>query len=261
MDLQLRDKLFIVGGAGAGFGRAISEALAKEGANVLAVSRTEEKLISLRQSFPENIEYLCSDITTENAQKEILKIIEGRVLSGVVINAGGPPAGGFFEINMDQWEEAWRNVVKWKITFTQKLIPIFKKHEYGRLLYIESISVKQPIENLILSNALRPAVVGFVKTLSQEVAKDGITANLLAPGSHATAAIHRLFVKKSELEGISIEEAKQTWEQEIPVGKMAEADEIAPIALWLLSPLSRYVTGQTITHDGGVVKGIFGQTG
>jgi len=159
MDLQLRDKLFIVGGAGAGFGRAISEALAKEGANVLAVSRTEEKLISLRQSFPENIEYLCSDITTEDAQKEILKIIEGRVLSGVVINAGGPPAGGFFEINMDQWEEAWRNVVKWKITFTQKLIPIFKKHEYGRLLYIESISVKQPIENLILSNALRPAVV------------------------------------------------------------------------------------------------------
>lgn len=258
MNLRLEDKLVIVGGAGAGFGRAISEALAKEGAKVLAISRTEEKLISLKQAFPDNIQYLCADITLESTQNKVIKTIKDKVLSGVVVNAGGPPAGGFFEIDMDHWEAAWKSVVKWKISFTRKLIPLFQKQQYGRLLYIESVSIKQPIENLILSNALRPAILGFMKTLSQEVANEGITANILGPGAHATAALHRLFVKKSELEGITIEEAKQEWERSIPVGKMAEADEMAGIALYLLSPLSRYITGQTITHDGGTVKGIFG---
>jgi 3-oxoacyl-[acyl-carrier protein] reductase len=258
MDLKIKNKLFIVGGAGAGFGRAISEALAREGAEVVAISRTEDKLIGLKRAFPDNIEYLCSDITLESTQNKVLEKLNNRLLSGVIVNAGGPPAGGFFEIDMEQWEEAWKSVVKWKISFTQKLIPLFQKQQYGRLLYIESVSIKQPVENLILSNALRPAVLGFVKTLSQEVAREGITANILAPGSHATAALHRLFVKKSELEGISIEQAKMEWERSIPVGKMAEAKEITGIALYLLSPLSRYITGQTITHDGGSVKGIFG---
>lgn len=258
MKLELKNKLFIVGGAGAGFGRAISEALAKEGAKVLAISRTEDKLISLKQAFPDNIQYLCADITLESTQNKVIKAIENKVLSGVVVNAGGPPAGGFFEIDMDQWEAAWKSVVKWKISFSKKLIPLFQNQHYGRLLYIESVSIKQPIENLILSNALRPAILGFMKTLSQEVANEGITANILAPGSHATAALHRLFVKKSELEGITIQQAKEKWERSIPVGKMAEAKEMAGIALYLLSPLSCYITGQTITHDGGTVKGIFG---
>jgi 3-oxoacyl-[acyl-carrier protein] reductase len=258
MDLKLNNKLFIVSGAGAGFGRAISEALAKEGARIVAISQTEEKLINLKGSFPDQIQYICADITSESTQDKLLEVIKDRELGGAVINAGGPPAGGFFETEMQQWEEAWRNVVRWKVSFTKKLIPLFQKQQYGRLVYIESVSIKQPVENLILSNALRPAVLGFVKTLSQEIAKDRITANILAPGSHNTAALHRLFVKKSELEGISIEKAKVEWEKAIPVGKMAEAEEISGIALYLLSPLSRYVTGQTITHDGGVVKGIFG---
>lgn len=258
MDLKIDNELFIVGGAGAGFGRAISEALAGEGAKVIGVSRTEEKLIGLRHSFPDNIEYLVADISTDTAQNEILKMVDGRRLSGILFNAGGPPAGGLFEVTMSQWEAAWENVVKWKIAFTKKIIPILKEQQYGRLVYIESVSVKQPIENLILSNALRPAVVGFVKSLSQEVARDGITANLLAPGMHDTDALKRLFVKKSEMEGITMHEARHAFEKQIPVGKMADANEMASIALWLLSPLSRYVTGQTITHDGGAVKGIFG---
>jgi 3-oxoacyl-[acyl-carrier protein] reductase len=258
MDLKIRDKYFVVGGAGAGFGRAISEALATEGAKVLAISRTEKKLVSLKEKYKGNIDYICADITQDETHNRIIEAIENKELAGVVINAGGPPAGGFFEISMEQWEAAWKSVVKWKIALTQKLIPVLRKQQYGRLLYIESISIKQPVENLILSNAFRPAMLGFVKSLSQEVAPDGITANILAPGSHATAALQRLIVKKSELEGISIKEARKIWEKEIPVGKIAEASEIAPLVLWLLSPLSRYVTGQTITHDGGAVKGIFG---
>ena len=258
MDLKIKDKHFIVGGAGSGFGKAITNLLVNEGAKVLAVTRTASKLQEMQKQFPENIQLLEGDITTEEIQEKMLDWTKGKKLSGALINAGGPPAGGYFDVGMKEWEEAWRVVVKWKIALTQKLIPLFLKENYGRLVFIESISVKQPVQNLILSNALRPAIVGFAKTLSQEVAGHGITVNVLAPGMHATPALERLFVKKSELENISYEEAKLSFERDIPVGKMAAADEMASLALWLLSPLSRYVTGQTITHDGGAVKGIFG---
>ena len=159
---------------------------------------------------------------------------------------------------MEQWDEAWRNIVRWKVALTKRLLPVFRAQNYGRVLFIESISVKQPVQNLILSNAMRPAVVGFAKTLSREVAGNGITVNVLAPGYHATAAMERLFVNKSELQKISVEAARDAFEDELPIRPMGKPEEMASLALWLLSPLSRFVSGQTITHDGGLVEGIFG---
>jgi len=258
MNFKIKNKYFIVGGAGSGFGKAIAATLASDGANVLAVSRTEEKLISLQKSFPDNIEYLCGDIMLPETQKRIYSWAEKNKVSGVVFNASGPPAGGVVDVDMQMWDDAWQTVVKWKIALSNLLLPLFKKQQYGRLLFIESVSVKQPIKNLMLSNALRPAVVGFAKTLSQEVAADGITVNILAPGYHKTGAMERLFVKKAEFEGISVDEAQLAFENEIPVGEMGTPEEMASLAIWLLSPLSRYVTGQTITHDGGLVNSIFG---
>ena len=258
MNFKIKNKHFIVGGAGSGFGRAIAEVLAGEGGIVLAVSRTEDKLVTLSEKFPNNIELLCGDIMKPDIQSKIVAWAEEKQIFGVVFNASGPPAGGIGDVNMQMWDDAWLTVVRWKIALAELLIPIFKKQQYGRLLFIESVSVKQPVNNLVLSNALRPAIIGFAKTLSQEVAGDGVTVNILAPGYHNTAAMERLFVKKAELESISIDEAKQTFENEIPVGKMGKPEEMASLALWLLSPLSRYVTGQTITHDGGLVTSIFG---
>lgn len=258
MDLQIKDKCFMVGGAGSGFGRAIAAALAQEGGRVLAVSRTESKLIALQSEFPGLIEILPGDITEGPVHDLILEWFEGKEAGGAVINAGGPPAGGFFDTELALWDNAWSSVVRWKIALTQRLIPLFRDQRYGRLLFIESVSVKQPVQHLILSNALRPAIVGFAKTLSQEAARLGITVNVLAPGYHTTPALERLFRKKSEMEKITVDEARTSFEKEIPVGKMATAEEMAPLALYLLSPLSRYITGQTITHDGGTVSGIFG---
>jgi 3-oxoacyl-[acyl-carrier protein] reductase len=257
MDLQIKDKLFVVGGAGAGFGRAIASALAAEGANVIAVSRTLKKLEILKSEFA-NIEIIDGDITSNEIHESILNCIGSRKLSGVLVNAGGPPAGGFFDFHDDDWEKAWQTVVKWKISLVRRLLPLFIDQNYGRIVFIESVSVKQQVPNLILSNAMRPAVVGMAKTLSREVADKGITINVLAPGYHETSAMKRLYANTAKNLKISEEEAKLIFEKNLPVKPMGKPEEMASLALWLLSPLSRYVTGQTISHDGGLIEGLFG---
>ena len=141
---------------------------------------------------------------------------------------------------------------------TQTFLPKFIQQKYGRILYVESVSVKQPVENLVLSNSLRLGVVGFVKTLSQEVAHHGINLNIFGPGYHATPTMNRLFKKKSEVEGISVEEARAVFEKQTKVGKMGDPNDFASLALWFLSPMSQYITGQTISLDGGLIKGSFG---
>jgi 3-oxoacyl-[acyl-carrier protein] reductase len=125
-------------------------------------------------------------------------------------------------------------------------------------LFIESASVKQPIENLVLSNSMRLAVVGFVKTLSQEIAHEGITLNVLAPGYHATPAMERLYVKKAMLLGMTPEEVRKDFESETRVGKLGNPDDLSALALYLLSPQSSFITGQTISVDGGLIKSTMG---
>jgi 3-oxoacyl-[acyl-carrier protein] reductase len=258
MDLKIKDKFFIVGGAGSGFGKSIALALAGEGARVLAVSRTGSKLLELKNAFPDNIELLTGDLSSEIILSDIASKAAATKLAGVFFNSGGPVAGTAEEITLQQWDEAYRTVLRWKIALTKLLLPQLKQQQYGRLVYLESVSVKQPVENLVLSNALRAAVTGFVKTLSQEVAKHNITANVLAPGYHDTDAIKRLIAKKQEQTGMGKEEIKNLFTKDIPTGSMGNPDDLASLALWLLSPLSRYVTGQTISHDGGLTRGLFG---
>ncbi|MBN2616377.1 MAG: SDR family oxidoreductase [Bacteroidales bacterium] len=256
MDLKIKGQYFLVGGAGSGFGRSVALALAAESAHVLAVSRTREKLESLKDSYPDTIDILAADLSNEDSHQEIENYFHSKPLAGIFVNAGGPPAGGAFEVTMDQWDVAWNTVVRWKISLVQRLIPLLEKNQYGRILFLESVSVKQPVPSLILSNALRPAVVGYAKTLSQEVASMGITVNVMAPGYHETAAMDRIFQKKTELEGISVAKAKEVFTKEIPVGTMGDPNDLASLSVWLLSPHARFVTGQTIAHTGGSDKGL-----
>lgn len=256
MNLEVKDRLFIVTGATSGFGKSIAVALVNEGAKVIINARGEEKLFALQKQFPKQFEAVPGDITTDATISEINRQVGDRKLDGILVNAGGPPAKSFIETEISDWDEAYEKVLRWKIKITNHLIPKFVEQEYGRLVYIESISVKQPVENLVLSNSMRLAVIGFVKTLSQEIGDKGITLNVIAPGYHATPAMDRLFAKKSMLLGISPEEARKEFESEIKTGRLGDPDDLASLAVWLLSPVSRYVTGQTISVDGGLAKGV-----
>ncbi len=258
MDLNIKDQQFIVSGATSGFGRAVAEALVVEGARVIIVARRREMAEAFAAQHPEQLRAVVGDITQESTMNEVLQLLGEEKLAGAVINAGGPPAKASLETEIRDWDDAYRGLLRWKVLFTQKLLPRLLDQSYGRLLFVESISVKQPIENLVLSNSLRLAVVGYVKTLSQEIAERGVTVNVLAPGYHDTPAMGRLFEKKSMLLGISPEEARRSFEAEIKMGQMGQAKDFASLAIWLLSPHSNYITGQTISVDGGLMKGIMG---
>ena len=255
--MQLKNQLFIVCGASSGFGKAIAESLLHEGARVIAVARGAEKLQAMQQQFPA-MESVSADITDPASIELVKQKLAGRDLHGILVNAGGPPAKQTLETTLEDWDNAYKNLLRWKVAITQAFVPLMMEKKYGRVLFIESSSVKQPLENLVLSNSLRVAVVNMAKTLSQEIAGSGVTLNIIAPGSHDTAAINRIYQKKSEQTGIPVGQVREAAIKAIPVGALGTAEDFASLATWLLSPHSRYITGQTFSVDGGMVKGIFG---
>ena len=162
------------------------------------------------------------------------------------------------ETTLDDWDNAYNNVVRWKIALTQTLLPKMIAQGVGRFLFIESVATKQPVENLVLSNAMRLAVTGYVKTLSQEIGGSGITLNILGPGYHDTERLQQIFAKTSKLKGVSEDEIRLNFKEQTAVKKIGEPKDFASLAVWLLSGYSGYITGQTLTVDGGLVKGIMG---
>jgi len=258
MDLKINNQSFIVTGVTSGFGKAIAELLMEEGATVYGVARRTELLSELKYKYDSRFEYIVADVTEPKAIDAIVDMIGVTEINGVFVNAGGPPAKSFLETNLDDWDSAYQKLLRWKVDLVSKLIPHFQKQKYGRIVFLESSSVKQPIENLVLSTSLRMSVVGLAKTLSQEFANSGITVNVLAPGSHNTSAIERLIQKKSETSGMSYNETKLLFENNTKVGFMGDPNDLAEMGAWLLSPQSKFVTGQTISIAGGSISGVFG---
>lgn len=258
MDLKINDQRFVVCGASSGFGRAIAEQLLDEGAEVIAVARRKEKLDELTKQYPGLATTVAGDLTDGDTHNNIEAAIGNNQLHGVVVNSGGPPALTPLETAVPDWDKAYQNVMRWKIELVLRLVSYFTAKTYGRILFVESQSVKQPIPSLVLSNSFRAGVVGFAKSLSQEIAQEGVTVNVLAPGSHDTPAIKRVIQKKVDESDKSFEEVKAEMEAAIPVGRFGKGAEIASLAAWVLSPHAGYVTGQTISHDGGSIQGLFG---
>lgn len=258
MDLQLKNKLFVVGGASSGLGRGVAEALLTEGARVLAIARSADQLQQMQAEWGDALIPYPADLTREAAIAELLVFLQGQEVAGLLVNAGGPPAMPATETKLTDWDEAYRTVVRWKIQLIQGLLPAWRARGEGRFILVESASVKQPVANLVLSNAMRMAVVGFVKTLSQEVAADGITLNILAPSFHDTPRVQSLVKNNSERQGTSEAQTRAQMLAQVPVGFMGGAGDFGRLAAWLFSPYSRFLTGQTISVDGGAIKGAFG---
>lgn len=250
MNLSLSQQKFIVTGASSGFGFAISKALVNENANVIMNARNEAKLSEVGQKLGKNVEIISGNVTEDQTIAKITSEFKKGKIHGLVVNAGGPPASSFEDSTLPMWDEAYLSVLRWKVDLMLRTIPLFKKQGYGRIVFIESASVKQPIQNLVLSNSLRMGVVGFVKTLSQEIAGSGVNMNIVAPGFHKTAAVDRIIKKKSEKENISYEEAEKTIKESIPLKRTGNPDDLAKLTLWLLSPSAAFVSGQVYYIDG-----------
>ena len=258
MDLKLTDKRFVICGASSGFGEAISRLLLMEGARLILVARRGDLLEDKFNHYPDQTEFIEGSILHQKTLQKIHKRAAKSDLHGIVLNAGGPPTGSPLQTNMDDWDAAWQLVMRWKIELTKMIAPQLVDNKFGRILFIESQSVKQPLPSLALSNAFRAGVTGYAKSLANELAPTGVTVNVLAPGSHETPAIERVINNRSKTADISYDTAKVDMEQNIPVGRMGKAEELASLAAWILSEHSGYVTGQTISHDGGSVAGLFG---
>ena len=254
MDLQIAQQTFIICGATNGFGNATAKALLDEGATVIGIARHGDKLKELAEIHKQNFIPLPGDLTTQETIGEVASAAKEYDIDGILINSAGPPAKSFAETGIEDWDAAYQDLLRWKVDLTQKLIPHFTKKQYGRMVYIESASVKQPIENLVLSTSIRLAVVGMMKTLSQEISGQNITMNIIAPGSPETPAIERLIKKKSETDGLSYDDARQNWINNIPLKQMGDPGKLGTLAAWLLSPLSEFVTGQVYAIEGGNVK-------
>ncbi len=258
MDLKLTGQRFVVCGASSGFGEAIARALLTEGANVVLAARRGNVLKDKFEHFEKQVEFIEGSILYDSTLSKIEKAAGKGDFHGIVLNAGGPPTGTPLQTDMADWDSSWQLVMRWKVDLSLRLAPLLVKRGYGRMLYIESQSVKQPLPNLTLSNSFRAGVVGFAKSLALEIAEKGVTVNVLAPGSHETPAIERVIRNNSSIREISYEKAKEEMVSNIPVKRMGKAEELASLAAWMLSPHSGYITGQTISHDGGVISGIFG---
>jgi 3-oxoacyl-[acyl-carrier protein] reductase len=258
MDLQIANTSFLITGATSGLGLGVSRALLKEGATIIAVGTDQEKLHHLKSISPEKVNPVKGNLFELKTADLVMDAVGDKNLGGVFLNASGPPAMPFTDTSLQNWDTAYDHILKWKINMVQKLLPIFQRQGYGRILFSESISVKQPIKDLVLSNSMRLAVTGLAKTLANEVAKYGITVNVIGTGYHNTGAMTRLYTRKMKAEGISMESAVEAFEKEIPGGKMGNAESFGNLIAWLFSPLSFYITGQTISVDGGMVRGVFG---
>lgn len=262
MDLGLKGRTAVVAGSSQGLGRAIADVLAAEGANLVLNSRSEEKLRSVRDEIVEatgaEVAICACDLTPDDGAATLIRCAEeafGQV-DILVTNTGGPPAGMFEDHGPEVWKEAIAQNFESVVNLVRAVLPGMKERRWGRIVNVTSISVKQPVEGLILSNSIRAGVTGFAKTISNEVGPFNITVNNVLPGFTRTERLIHLAESVAEREGTSVEAAYAGWAEEIPMGRLAEPPELGSVAAFLCSEQASYVTGQSIAVDGGWIKGL-----
>ncbi|MFA1820055.1 SDR family oxidoreductase [Virgibacillus oceani] len=263
MDLGLQGKSVIVLAASKGLGKATAKQFATEGAHVLISSRNKEELQKTRDEIRSetgnnHVEYTVCDITVAQSVKELVsKAVELYGTVDILINnAGGPPAGIFDKVDDRDWQNAFELNLLSFVRAIREVLPHMRNHGSGHIINLASSSIKQPIDNLILSNTFRAGMVGFSKSLSQELAQDNILINTIGPGRIATDRVAHLDNVKAEKLNIAYEEVKSQSEKSIPMGRYGTPEEFANMVVYLCSSANTYITGQSLLVDGGMVKAL-----
>ena len=263
MDSGLKDKLVLITASSTGIGKAVAELFAQEGCKVAICSRSKDNLLATAKEIKEkySIEPFWS-VCDLNKQKDIENTFTAVTrqfgsIDILVNNCGGPTPGLFQQLEEEDWNAAYEQVLLSVIRFSKLVLPGMMAANWGRIINLTSISVKQPIDNLVLSNSLRAGVTGFSKSLSNEVAKFNITVNNVAPGMTLTRRLYELAVVEAKEKSKSHEEILVEMAKRIPLNRLGRPEEIASVVVFLASKQASYVTGTTIQVDGGYIKSIY----
>jgi 3-oxoacyl-[acyl-carrier protein] reductase len=262
MDLGLKGRVGIVAASSQGIGRATAEAFAAEGCRVAMCARNAQRLQAaaeeIRQQHAAEVFCAAFDVTDPNAVRDFVAAVVAKFGSAdiCVTNAGGPPAKGFLAANMEDWQKAVNANFLSTVYFAHEVIPHMQRRHWGRIITITSITTKQPVTDLVLSNAVRAAVVGLVKSLANEFGKDGILVNNVGPGFTATDRLKELAKAQAAKSGQPELAIFDAWTQDAPLKRLGEPREIAETIVWLASERASYITGQTLLVDGGMYKGL-----
>ena len=262
MDLGLHGKIALVTAASKGLGRAVALRLAQEGAHVAICARgkkslhesaTEIEARTGRQALP-----APADVSDPGAADALVKATVERFgrIDILVINAGGPPPGQFLDLTPKDWEAAVRLTLMSAVRLCYATVPVMKEQGGGSILAMTSITVKQPLPNLVLSNSLRLGVTGLVKTLADELAPFGIRVNGICPGWTRTARVDQLLNDRAERNGTTPDEEAARIAATIPLGRMGTPEEFAAAAAFLVSDAASYITGVSLLVDGGMYRGV-----
>ncbi|MCI2429881.1 SDR family oxidoreductase [Candidatus Acetothermia bacterium] len=263
MNLGISDKVAVIAAASRGLGRAVALRLAHEGAKIAICARDNAELQKtaqeIRQTAKTDVLALAADLTQAHEIKNFIAqtIAHFKKIDILVTNAGGPLPGKFFDFDDTAWESTFQLTFLSVVRLCREVIPQMQQQEWGRIIHIASTSVKQPIDNLILSNALRLAVIGLAKSLAHEIAPYGITMNTVCPGMIRTQRLEQLLQVGAQMQQISFDEALQQRTAQIPLGRLGRPEELADLIAFLASENARYITGTVIQADGGLVKGVF----
>ena len=262
METGLKKRVAIVAASSQGIGRATAEAFAAEGCRIAMCARNVDALQSaaqqIRQQYKVDVLAEPFDVTDSAAVHRFVDSVVAKFGSAdiCVTNAGGPPAKGFLAASIEEWRKAVDANFLSTVYFAREVIPHMQKKQWGRIITITSITTKQPVSDLVLSNAVRAAVVGLVKSLANEFGKDGILVNNVGPGFTATDRLKQLAKARSAASGKSEKEIFDSWAVDAAQKRIGEPREVADTIVWLASERASFITGQTILVDGGAYKGL-----
>ena len=262
MDLGLHNRVALVAASSKGLGKAVAEELAAEGVKLVLCARGGEALRATADAITRGYDVpvlaVPADVGKPGEAERVVR--EGLAKFGqidiLLTNSGGPPAGPFESLSREAWDQATALVLSSVVEFCRAVVPGMKERRWGRILNVCSIAAKQPVDNLMLSNSLRAAVIGFARTLANEVASFGITVNNLLPGFTRTERMVELSEVTAKKESISPEQALARYTASVPMGRMAEPREFAALAAFLASERAGYLTAQSIAVDGGWIRSL-----